>query len=134
MERLWKKYRGVFFYGGIGVLTTLINIGTYHLCYEIWSIPNVPSNTIAWVLAVTFAYVTNKLWVFGSKRFSPSVLLSEIWKFASCRLVTGIMDIVIMFIGVDIFHGPATLLKLGSNVLVIVLNYVFGKFIIFKEN
>lgn len=133
MRALWEKYKSVFFYLVFGVLTTVINIVSYHLCYEVWGVPNVPSNIIAWVLAVAAAYITNKLWVFDSKSFAPEVLLPELWKFISCRLATGLMDLAIMWVGVDLLLGPATLLKVGSNVLVVVLNYVFSKLVIFKR-
>lgn len=133
MKQLWQKYQSLFFYLVFGVLTTVINIVTYHLCYEVWGVPNVPSNIIAWVLAVAVAYITNKLWVFDSKSFTPAVLLPELWKFVSCRLLTGAMDLAIMWIGVDMLQGPATLIKIGSNVLVVVLNYVFSKLVIFQR-
>lgn len=133
MKALWQKYRSIFFYLVFGLLTTVVNIVTYHLCYEIWGVPNVPSNIIAWVLAVAVAYITNKLWVFDSKSFAPQVLLPELWKFVSCRLTTGVMDLAIMWIGVDLLKGPATPIKIGSNVLVVVLNYVFSKLLIFRK-
>lgn len=133
VDVLWKKYKGPFFYLVFGVLTTAINVGTYHLCYEIWGAPNVPSNIVAWVLAVAVAYITNKLWVFNSKSFAPEILLPELWKFVSCRLATGGMDLFIMWVGVDILQGPATSLKIASNVLVIILNYIASKLLIFKR-
>lgn len=133
MKALWEKYKSVFFYLVFGVLTTVINIVSYHLCYEVWGVPNVPSNIIAWVLAVAVAYITNKLWVFDSKSFAPEVLLPELWKFISCRLATGLMDLAIMWVGVDLLKGPATIIKIGSNVLVVVLNYVFSKLLIFQR-
>ncbi len=133
MTELWEKYKGIFFYLVFGVLTTIVNIVTYHFCYEVWGVANVPSNIIAWVLAVAVAYITNKLWVFDSKSFAPEVLLPELWKFLSCRILTGVMDTAIMWVGVDLLDGPGTPVKIGSNVLVVVLNYVFSKLIIFKK-
>ncbi len=133
IKALWDKYKGLFFYLVFGVLTTVVNIVTYHMCYEVWHIPNVPSNIAAWVLAVAVAYLTNKVWVFESKSFAPEVLLPELWKFVSCRLATGVMDTAIMWVGVDLLHGPGTPIKLGSNVLVMVLNYLFSKLIIFRS-
>lgn len=133
MEELWQKYKSVFFYLVFGVLTTVVNIVTYHLCYEVWGVPNVPSNIIAWVLAVAVAYLTNKVWVFDSKSFAPAVLLPELWKFVSCRLATGVMDLAIMWVGVDLLRGPATPIKIGSNVLVVALNYLFSKLLIFRK-
>ena len=133
MRSLWEKYKGIFWYLVFGVVTTVVNIVTYHLCYAVWGIPNVPSNIIAWVLAVAVAFITNKLWVFDSKSFAPGVVLDELWKFVSCRLVTGVMDTAIMWVGVDLLHGPGTWVKIGANVLVVVLNYVFSKLIIFRD-
>lgn len=132
MKRL-GQYKSILFYLVFGVLTTLVNIVTYHLCYEVWGVPNVPSNIIAWVLSVAVAYLTNKVWVFDSKSFAPAVLLPELWKFVSCRLATGLMDLAIMWVGVDLLRGPATPIKIGSNVLVVILNYAFSKLLIFKS-
>lgn len=130
---LWKKYKDIFFYLAFGVLTTIINIVSYHLCYVIWGLPNIPSNIIAWALAVIVAYITNKSWVFDSRSYSLEVLIPEFWKFISCRLATGIIDLAIMWIGVDLLYCPATLLKFGSNVLVVILNYFFSKLVVFKK-
>ena len=128
-----KKYKSIISYGIFGVLTTLVNIVIYNLCYYQIGIGNTVSNVIAWILAVAFAYFTNKVWVFESKSWAWEVLKREVSTFVSCRLATGIMDIVIMFICVDIIGWYAMLMKLVSNVLVIILNYIFSKLIIFKK-
>ena len=128
-----KKYKAIIFYGIFGVLTTIVNIVIYNLCYYQIGIGNTVSNVIAWILAVAFAYFTNKVWVFESKSWAWEVLKREVSTFVSCRLATGIMDIVIMFICVDIIGWHAMLMKLVSNVLVIILNYIFSKLIIFKK-
>lgn len=130
---MMKKYQSFIAYAVFGVLTTVVNIVTYSVCYNNIGIGNTLSNVAAWILAVAFAYVTNKLWVFDSKSWKWEVLRREVPAFISCRLATGIMDIVIMFICVDLLGWPAMLMKLISNILVIVLNYVFSKLIIFKK-
>ena len=94
---------------------------------------NTLSNVVAWILAVTFAYLTNKVWVFDSKSWAWAVVKKEVPAFVSCRLATGIMDLVIMYLSVDVMHGNAMVMKIISNVLVIVLNYVFSKLVIFKK-
>ena len=134
MKALLIKYKSFLFYGIFGVFTTLVNIITYNICYYRIGISNTLSNVVAWVLAVTFAYLTNKVWVFGSKSWKWSVLKKEVPAFISCRLATGILDLVIMYICVDIMQYHATLMKILSNVLVIILNYVFSKLVIFKKN
>lgn len=130
---LMKKYQSFIAYAVFGVLTTVVNIVTYSVCYNSIGMSNTLSNVLAWILSVAFAYVTNKLWVFDSKSWNWEVLRREVTAFVSCRLATGIMDIVIMFICVDVMGWHAMLMKIISNVLVIVLNYVFSKLIIFKK-
>ena len=90
---LLSKYKSLITYGIFGVLTTLINIGIYALCYQQIGIGNVVSNIITWVVAVLFAFVTNKIWVFESKSLEPAVLVAEAVSFFGCRLATGVLDI-----------------------------------------
>ncbi len=133
MGALWKKYRDMALYLIFGVVTTAVNVATYHVCFAMLGVPNIPSVIIAWVLSVAVAYITNKLWVFRSPSFAPAVLWPELGKFVAARAFTGVLDLGIMFVGVDLLGGPGTVLKLGSNVLVVVLNYVFSKWLIFKD-
>ena len=133
LKGLWSKYKSVILYVFFGAVTTAVNIVTYFLCYEVFGMANLAANALAWVLAVAVAYLTNKLWVFESKSFAPAVLLPELWKFVSCRLATGALDMLIMWVGVDVLKGPATPFKIIANVLVMVLNYLFSKLLIFRK-
>ena len=130
---LMKKYKSFVAYAVFGVFTTIVNIVTYNVCYVNLEFSNTISNIIAWVLAVTFAYLTNKVWVFDSKSWRWEVLRREVPAFISCRLATGVMDLVIMFVAVDLLGWHAMLMKLLSNILVIISNYVFSKLVIFKK-
>lgn len=131
--KMIKEYRSFIIYGIFGVFTTVVNIVTYNLCYNKIGLSNTLSNVAAWILAVTFAYLTNKVWVFNSKSWAWPVLKREIPAFVSCRVATGVMDIIIMYICVDIMNWHAMLMKILSNILVIILNYVFSKLVIFKK-
>lgn len=133
LKEICKKYRSLFFYAVFGVLTTIVNVLVYMLCFQYLGIKNLVSTIIAWIIAVLFAFFTNKIWVFDSKSFAISIFLSELWKFISCRLATGVFELLVMFIGVDILFGPPAFIKLGCNILVIVLNYVFSKMLIFRR-
>ena len=133
MKSIIKKYKSFIAYVVFGVLTTLVNIVVYNGCYNQFGMSNTVSNVLAWIMAVAFAYVTNKIWVFESKSWKLTVLKREVPSFVSCRLATGVMDLIIMFISVDIFGLHAMLMKTLSNVLVIILNYIFSKLIIFKK-
>ena len=133
MKALFEKYRGLILYAVFGVLTTAINIAVYALCYRVLHLPNVPSNVIAWILAVLFAFVTNKLYVFESKSLARGTVARELASFVGARLATGLLDLAVMFVGVDLLHGPDLVIKVGSNVIVIILNYVFSKLIVFRK-
>ena len=133
LKKLIRKYKAFIAYGIFGVLTTIVNIVVYHICYANLGISNTLSNIFAWIAAVTFAYLTNKVWVFESKSWKWNVLRREIPAFVGCRLATGMMDLMIMFICVDVLKWHAMLMKMLSNVLVILLNYVFSKLVIFKK-
>ena len=132
-KELYKKYKAVIYYAVFGVLTTIINWGVYKLTYGTLGIPNIPSTCIAWLLAVLFAFITNKLWVFNSKSFEKEIVTKEALKFFSARIMTGILDVAIMWLAVDILSWNADLWKMISNVIVIVVNYVASKLLVFSE-
>lgn len=125
-----SKYKEVILYLFFGGLTTIINIAVYNFLYYFAHIGNVPSNIAAWIISVLFAYVTNRLWVFESKNKS---MLKEAASFFGCRIATGVLDLAVMFFTVDILMLPAGIMKLVSNVIVIVLNYVASKLWIFSK-
>lgn len=133
LKKLYEKYKDVIPYAVFGVLTTIINWVVYKLTYGIIGISNVPSTCIAWLLAVVFAFITNKLWVFNSKSFEKNILTKEAIKFFSARIMTGILDVAIMWLTVDALHWNADFWKIVSNIVVIIINYVASKFVIFKK-
>lgn len=133
IKKLMKKYRSFIAYAVFGVMTTVVNIAVFHFCYENAELNNMFSNVLAWVAAVVFAYLTNKVWVFDSHSWAWEDLKREISAFVGCRVATLLVDLAIMYVSVDMMHFPATLMKVLSNVIVIILNYVFSKLIIFKK-
>lgn len=134
MIELLIKYKSLISYAFFGVCTTVINLIAYYLCSHILNFTTVVSTVIAWIVAVIFAYITNKLWVFECKSLEKNVLIKEISSFFACRVMTGILDIVIMAIFVDMLLFNDMIIKIVSNVLVIILNYVASKFLIFKRS
>ena len=133
MTELIKKYKSLILYAVFGGLTTLVNMAAYWLCYEVLGIPNTVSTCIAWFLAVCFAFITNKLWVFDSKSFDAKTLKHEIPTFFGARIATCLLDVAIMYLAVDVMHWTPIVWKLISNVIVIVLNYIASKLLIFKK-
>lgn len=121
-----------FLYLFFGVCTTVLNTSVYACLYEMGWMGNIPSNIIAWILAVLFAFITNKIWVFESKSVSRRQLAHEAINFFACRIATGILDVIIMFVGVNILGFAGVWVKVFSNVIVIALNYIASKAYIFK--
>ena len=89
------------------------------------------STVLAWLISVIFAFVTNKLFVFGSK--SSKRLLYEIIAFFGARLATGALDFALMLIFVEVLGAPDLLMKIISNIVVIILNFVLSKIIVFRR-
>ena len=133
MKQLYNKYKEVILYIFFGGCTTLVNIVVYYLCAHPLNMLTTMSTIISWILSVTFAYVTNKIWVFESNVDNKHDLLKEIVSFYGCRLSTGILDLIIMIVFVDILMFNDLIIKILSNILVIVLNYVASKLYIFKK-
>ena len=119
-------------YGIFGVLTTVINIFAYWLFTRVFSCPVVASTVIAWTIAVFFAYWSNRKFVFRSAANTHSAVLKEAAEFFSCRIATGILDVIIMYIFVDVLGFYDVFIKTASNILVIILNYIASKLFIFR--
>ena len=133
LKKTLKIYKPIIVYSFFGVLTTIINTITYIVLFNILQMANIPSNFIAWVFAVAFAFITNKIWVFESRDFSPVVIKRECIKFTGCRIGTGLLDMIIMFVGVDVMGGNSLVYKIISNIIVIVCNYIASKLVVFKK-
>ena len=133
IKELYDKYKDILFYGIFGVLTTLVNIVVYWLMAHVLTIKTVPSSVIAWVAAVLFAYLTNRKWVFHSDKHTAPAIAKEVVYFFLCRLATGVFDWVYMYVTVDCFRWNDLYMKFIANVIVIALNYVASKLVIFRK-
>ncbi len=131
---MFDKFKELFLYGIFGVLTTLINIFSYYVFCDIFCVNYVISNIIAWILSVSFAFITNKVFVFNSRNFEIKNFIKEIFSFFSSRIFTGLLDMGILFFGVTILGIEDMFVKVFSNVIVIILNFVFSKLFVFKKS
>lgn len=132
MKNMLEKYKSILMYLFFGICTTVINIVTYWMFYISLDFPNVLSTIFSWIISVLFAYITNKLWVFESRSFGKKVLVREIATFFGARFISGIIDLAIMFLFVDMLLFPAMIIKFISNIFVVIFNYVASKVVIFK--
>ncbi|CCY99406.1 cell wall teichoic acid glycosylation protein GtcA [Clostridium sp. CAG:793] len=137
ISQLLKKVlnKEVIMYLIFGVLTTVVSLLVYYGCIYTFLNPENAvqlqiANIISWIAGVAFAYITNRKFVFES---NESNQLKEISKFVTSRLATLFLDMIIMFIGVTCLHGNDKIVKLISQVLVIIGNYIFSKLFVFKK-
>ncbi len=128
-----KKNRDVLSYLIFGVLTTVVNYAVYLPVYNLLHLSAAVSNMLSWVVAVAFAYLTNKPFVFQSHDWSRKTVVPELTKFVSCRIASGAMETGILFLTVDLLHWNGNVWKLVTQVLVVVLNYVASKLLVFRK-
>ncbi|CEI73904.1 MULTISPECIES: GtrA family protein [Romboutsia] len=128
-----KKYRESIMYLVFGGLTVGVNIATYIGLTRIIELNYMVANIIAWIVAVIFAYITNKFFVFESNNTELKFLIKEFTSFVSCRLLSGVMEMILMYVMIDMMGINDFITKIFTNILVIVLNYVLSKVIIFKK-
>ena len=140
--RLFRQYEEAIVYLIFGVLATAVNILVYGICAGPLAMTTFWSPSVAWVISVLFAYGTNRTWVFKSKSRGAAAW-KEFGLFVGCRIFTYFTDVAFMWVAVDLYGArfvPVKYMllwelaaKFASNVIVVVLNYIFSKLIIFKK-
>lgn len=116
-----------------GVLTTVINIGLCGFMTQVLHWDVVVSNVLGWIVSVLFAFVTNKLLVFRSRQTNWKVVARETLTFFAARILSLGIDTLGMWLWVDICHGNFWIAKVVMNIIVVILNYIFSKWIIFRK-
>lgn len=133
IKELFIKYKEVISYLFFGGCTFLVSVITFCLFNKTLGLNEHVANIISWVLAVSFAYVTNKLYVFESKVKDKAGLFKEISSFVSARLLTLVVEEFILFVGINLMHIDSMVVKVAGQVIVIVSNYFLSKLFIFKK-
>ena len=135
IKKIYQKYKEIVNYLIFGFLTTVISLGTYYLLTMTILNPNNPielqiTNVISWIVAVNFAYFTNRKYVFNSKN---KKIFSEMIKFYLARIASLLIDMLLMYILVSKLKYNDKIMKIIVQIVVIVMNYIFSKVIIFKK-
>ena len=133
IKKLIVKYWDILSYLFFGGLTTLVNFIVYYPCYNWLAMSATVSNVIAWVVAVAFAYLTNKPFVFHSHDWSWKCVGPELTKFVGCRIGSGLLETAAIFLTVDLLHWNGNVMKLVLAVVVVILNYIGSKLLVFKK-
>ena len=138
-KKIWNiydKFKELFNYIIVGVLTTVVSLVSYFIFSRILNIEKtlyfIIANTISWILSVAFAYITNKLFVFNSKTKNKEAIV-EMIKFVSSRIITFLIDLILMFIFVKTLKINNDISKLIVQFVVLALNYIFSKLLVFKN-
>jgi putative flippase GtrA len=136
IKKIYIEYKEIIDYLIVGVLTTIVSLTTYYgLVFTVLN-PNDGiqlqiANISSWILAVTFAYFANRIFVFKSKNNN---ILKEASQFYASRVTTLLMDMFIMFLFVTVLHGNDKIAKIIVQVIVTICNYIFSKLFVFKQN
>lgn len=134
IKELYLKYKEIINYIIFGGLTTVTNFVVYFICTKLFSIDEVISNGIAWFLSVLFAYITNKIFVFESKKNGFKEIIVEMSSFFLARVLSGICcDVGTFALMVKVFAINDVIAKIVTQIMVIVMNYVLSKLVIFKK-
>ncbi|MDR3063363.1 MAG: GtrA family protein [Methanobrevibacter sp.] len=119
----------IILYLVFGVLTTLVNIFSYFVLVKIFLFNYLIGNIIAWLISVIFAYITNRKWVFDSENINIPL---EFSLFLGGRLFSGILDSGLMYLAIDLLSLNDMFSKVMINIIVVIINYLFSKIIVFK--
>lgn len=133
LKALLIRHYDLLAYLFFGVLTTAVNYAVYLPCYNWWGLSAGISNVIAWVAAVAFAFLTNKPFVFKSHDWSPKVLIPELVGFLGCRVGSGVLETALVSVTVDWLGWNGNWMKLFTSVLVVILNYIGSKLLVFRK-
>ncbi len=148
-----SKYREIIsyiFWGGMTTLVSWVSYSLFELAFQKWDqefqifglglqLDVFLASLLSWVAAIAFAFVTNKLWVFGSRQWKPQIVIPELLRFLSARIVTGILEVfavpLLVGMGLDqtVFGVEGMIAKAAVSVAVVVLNYIFSKLFVFRN-
>ena len=137
MIKLYKKYEEVLKYLIFGFLTMVVSIGTYLLFANTFLASKTDldiqiANVLSWICAVTFAYLTNKKYVFKSK-VKGKKAIKECYNFFMARITSLIIEMILMYILYSIMNIDDTISKIIVQIVVVILNYIFSKVFVFKN-
>lgn len=137
---MYEKYKEMLLYCFFGVLTTVVSFVALGIPQYLLmaaglskSVAVVPSNVISWICAVTFAYVTNRIWVFEHTADTKKGILAEVFSFYSGRFITLLVETFMMWAGVHLLNMNLWVTKIIASIVVFVLNYIISKAIVFRH-
>lgn len=129
---LYKKYEEIINYLVVGFIGVIISISSYAIC-RYFNLSILISNIVSWIISVIAMYILNKLFVFKTKNLAKKKLLKEFFSFVLARIFTLFIETFILYLGADIIKINDIFVKVIAQIIIIILNYIFSKLIIFKK-
>lgn len=130
INSVFKKHKELVLYLIMGVLATIVSIGTYELSMRVLGLNALIANIISWIFAVSFAYFTNRNFVF-EKTNEP--MLKQAAKFFGGRVGTFVMEELLLWLMIYVIYANASIAKIIAQIFVLVANYIISKWFVFKE-
>lgn len=134
LNPFYRKHKEILLYFLFGGLAMIVSIFSFWLCDVPFGLNALTANLISWIAAVSFAYITNSIWVFRQTASTIGELISQLRNFFSGRVATLLVEEVILWAFVDRLHFNSLLIKIAAQVVVIILNYLISKFFVFQKH
>lgn len=132
-QPLYQNYKSAILYLLFGGLTTVISIGTFWAGHSALQLNEHIANIISWVLAVLFAFLTNRVWVFSAPTNNAKAFLGQLFRFYAGRLTTLGVEEILLFVFITVLKINGMVVKVGAQVVVLTLNYVVSKWFVFRK-
>lgn len=132
-QPLYQKHKAVLLYLLFGGLTTVISIGTFWVGHRVLQLNEHFSNVISWVLAVLFAFLTNRVWVFSAPTNNAKAFWQQLFRFYGGRLTTLAVEELLLFVFITVLKINGMVVKVGAQIAVLILNFVVSKWFVFKK-
>ena len=133
IKQMLCKYHDILSYLFFGALTTIVNYLVYLPCYNLLGLSAVVSNVVAWAVAVVFAYLTNKPFVFRSYDWSCETVVPELTRFVGTRVASGGIESGLIWVTADVLEWDGNVWKLIISCLVVILNYIGSRALVFRR-
>ena len=128
----YKKYKEILLYLFFGGLAFVVSIVTFALFNVSWKINELLANILSWIITVTFAFFTNRIWVFNSPTNGLKEFIKQMSSFFNGRIITLVIEELILFVFITWLQFPNIVVKIIAQVIVIIVNYIISKLFIFK--
>ena len=132
LEPFYKKNKEILLYLFFGGLTTVVSIGSYIFFEFVIGMSPLIANLFSWIFAVSFAYVTNRIWVFSNIAYGFLEILKEVLVFFTGRIATLVLEEAILFVGITVLGFESVWVKVIGQIVVVVSNYFISKMVVFN--